>query len=278
MPDDRFFHKRLGHSEKVNRLTDFEYIVWHAYILSADDFGVMRFSAAALCSDHDRLERRPAKAVQKALERIRDAGLIGTFQHQGRDYCYQRDWQEWQKIDYPRSTIHPAPPLEHLSEKTRELLAKHPGGWGRRVKGTLADGSPNVPKTDPEPFGKRSGEISPKPLANSHKPVAESQSRGGKLAYDGRFLTVFRWQHTELGKRLAAGQREDFDLTRWFERLEADMERAVLVAPADDRERWDWLLKRLYVDAELPQPNLMGRTKTSGNVASAQRFVDRGIA
>ena len=75
MPDDRLFHKRLGHSEKVGRLTDFEYIVWQAYILSADDFGVLRFTAISLQADHDRLADKPLHVLSRR-ERYGDAPTL----------------------------------------------------------------------------------------------------------------------------------------------------------------------------------------------------------
>jgi hypothetical protein len=130
MPADRFFHPRLGHSAKVNSLTDFEELVWRQYILSADDFGIMRFSAITIQADHDRLAARPQKAVQKALERIRDVGLVQTFEHQGRTYCYQHDWQNYQRVKHPRQTINPKPPdaaIEECSSATRKLFSFWPG-------------------------------------------------------------------------------------------------------------------------------------------------------
>lgn len=130
MPDDRLFHKRLGHSEKVNQLTDFEDRVWRAYILSADDFGVMRFSAVTLQADHDYCGSRPQKVVQRALDRVRDIGLVVTFDHQGRTYCAQKDWQNHQRVKHPRQTINPKPPaelLETFSQATRQLFEYWPG-------------------------------------------------------------------------------------------------------------------------------------------------------
>lgn len=130
MPDDRLFHKRLGHSEKVNRLTDFEDRVWRAYILSADDFGVMRFAAVPLQADHDYCNAKPAKVVQRALERVREIGLIVIFDHQGHTYCAQADWQDRQRVKHPRQTINPKPPDELLADfspKTRELFDNWPG-------------------------------------------------------------------------------------------------------------------------------------------------------
>lgn len=131
MPDDRLFHKRLGHSNKVNLLTDAEEIVWRTYILAADDFGVMRFSAVSLQDAHDRLATRKAGAVQRMLERVKAVGLVQTFEHQRRVYCYQPDWQDYQKVRYPLRTVHPRIPdevLENCTPATRWLLTAWPGG------------------------------------------------------------------------------------------------------------------------------------------------------
>ncbi len=128
MPDDRLIHLTLGHSEKVNRLTDLERLVWLMYKLVSDDFGVMRFSAAPLQSAAAFLEKRPAKAVVKALEAVRSVSLISSFEHQGTVYAYQPDWQTWQKIVYPRSTRQPAPPIEALDLNTQWLFSHHPDG------------------------------------------------------------------------------------------------------------------------------------------------------
>lgn len=131
MPDDRFFHKCLGHSEKVNSLTDFEDLVWRSYVLAADDFGLMRFSANALRADNDRLGRKPHKVVERALEAVRKVGLIRTFIHQEFTYCYQHNWQDYQKITYPKRTVNPHPPVDAIlqcTDNTRWLFQIFPGG------------------------------------------------------------------------------------------------------------------------------------------------------
>lgn len=128
MPDDRLFHLALGHSEKVNRLTDFERGVWFVYKLASDDFGVMRFSATPLQDAALWLEKKPAKAVLRALETLCEVGLIARFTHQGQTYVYQADWQTWQKITYPRPTKQPAPNAAALDINTAWLFAHHPEG------------------------------------------------------------------------------------------------------------------------------------------------------
>jgi hypothetical protein len=131
MPADRFLHPRAGHSEKVTQLSHLEYRVWTQYILSADDFGVMRATAFKLQSDNDALAQEASEAVQLALERVIGVDLIQSFVHQRQRYVYQFDWQDWQKITWPSKTIHPAPPsdvLQGLTAATQALFAAFPGG------------------------------------------------------------------------------------------------------------------------------------------------------
>ena len=137
MPDDRLFHKRLGHSEKVNALSDLEDIVWRTYIQAADDFGVMRFSALPLQDFYDRLARVPDVAVMQMLQRVVEVGLIRVFSHQGRAYCYQHDWQDFQKVRYPLASSNPRIPGDLLAACTLPTQWLHtlwPGGGGRKKK------------------------------------------------------------------------------------------------------------------------------------------------
>jgi hypothetical protein len=114
MPDDRLIHRRSLHSEKVCGLTDFEYRVWMTYELASDDYGVMRFSAAALRSANDALEHKPTRILERAFHRLEEIGLIRAFHHQGKAYCYQPDWQAWQRVRNPRTSVQPLPPLDHI--------------------------------------------------------------------------------------------------------------------------------------------------------------------
>lgn len=131
-------------------LNDFEFRVWTQYLLSADDFGVIRYSAITLQSDNDSLHERSLGRVRKALDKLAEIGLIHTFEHQGRTYACQLDWVKFQGIEYPRATMHPKPPadlIERMEPTTQTLFKKHPGGVGRPKKGAQA------PEQSPEPFG-----------------------------------------------------------------------------------------------------------------------------
>jgi len=130
MPDERFLHKRLGHSEKVCSLTDFEFRVWVQYQLSADDYGLMLFTAAKPQADNVFLARKPQRLVVRALETVASVGLVHTFEHQGLQYAYQTDWQDFQRIRHPRAALHPCPPVDALRQctpDTIDLFRSHPG-------------------------------------------------------------------------------------------------------------------------------------------------------
>ena len=185
MPDDRFIHRRAGHSQKVNSLTDLEHRVWIQYLLSADDFGVMRGTHHPLQNDNDHLANRPAKAIQRCLAALVTSGLIQRFEHQGKPYVYQHDWQTWQKVSYPRTTTQPCPPLEALSDcdaATQELFRLHPGGAGKRrterpvnTYGPFQEHSENVPEIVPEDS----------PLTRASAPAKRLTANGTRLTANG---------------------------------------------------------------------------------------------
>lgn len=149
MPADRFVHFRAGKSHRVSMLTDLEFRVWIQYLLSADDFGVMRATPLAFQNDNDHLANRKVKEIQRCIDTVRTRGLVGQFEHQGKPYLFQPDWQTFQKVEYPRTTHEPKPTPEALAlcdDATRILFSLHPGGSGRKFR----KASENIPRTSSE--------------------------------------------------------------------------------------------------------------------------------
>lgn len=174
MPADRLFHPRLGHSQKVTSLNHLEARVWTQYILSSDDFGVMRYSPLVVQDGNDALAREPIELIQACLDRLVTAGLIRAFEHQHNRYLFQHDWQDFQKVEYPRVSFQPRPPaasLKGCTVKTRKLFSKHPGG---SPKGSpkLSRGSSNESPTNARAHSRET--------ANGKRPVANGERLKGE--------------------------------------------------------------------------------------------------
>lgn len=161
MPDNRFIHPKLGHSKKVCALTDLEFRVWVQYLLSADDFGVMRCSTITIQAGNDALHDRPTRTIQRALDRLIDLDLVAAFDHQGQRFLCQLDWHRWQRFNLPSSTNNPAPPTDLLTQcedGTATLFYSHhpdlvgiartPGVDGASTGGVEAASTPRVDAAD----------------------------------------------------------------------------------------------------------------------------------
>lgn len=202
MPDDRLFHKTLGHSEKVNSLTDFEDLAWRSYVLAADDFGIMRFSAITLRAENDRMARKSQKIVQRALEAVAATGLIRTFEHQNRIYCYQHDWQDWQKVTYPKRTVNPMLPPDVLmscTDNTRWLFTVFPGA--KKITSWMCPDSFKRPSgIPPESLPTPESLTRVRALTNGYKANGndERQEANGSAERAGSFVEWYQDKHSQL--------------------------------------------------------------------------------
>lgn len=171
MADDRIFSKSLGHGDRITMLSDLEFRVWSQYELSADDFGVMRFSVLQIQNDHAALAKRPQKAIQKALTALLSVGLVVGFSHQGQPFVCQLDWQNYQKKKYTKHTLLPKPPgdiLDRCTSWTRHLFQFHPGGCSiPRFSESSEKISENIPK-DSQNISPSRETLTLIPNANSH--------------------------------------------------------------------------------------------------------------
>lgn len=284
MPADRFLHKKAGHSRKVTMLTDLEYRVWTQYILSADDFGIMRASAAVLKSDNDHLENRPVKVLEKCLEALIKSTLVRTYEHQWRQYVFQHDWQDFQKVTWPAKTINPLPPsdlIETCSPATQLLFSVHPGA--RKV---------------PSKFSESTSEVLQK---NSMKTSEDLSPRGKGLMANGLGLVASEEKEERLDLAFVAFQAAYPGIRRKGGYLaqqafisaacSAGGSARLMSALANHlvSEQWSnpkmipgmdvWLREERWRQ-ELPAAGAVtasaNNPKTAGNVAALQRFIDRG--
>lgn len=126
MADGRILHRRGSFGDRIVRLDHLPFRVWCQYVLSADDYGVMRASASVVRADNPRLEQEPLRAIVRAMVTIEQSGLVQTFAHQSVTYWWQTDWQDFQGIRYPRDSVNPKPAPEVIATatpKTQRLFA-----------------------------------------------------------------------------------------------------------------------------------------------------------
>ncbi len=87
-------------------------------------------SYLTLQDDNAALARYPKASITRALERLVALTLVMPFDHQGRAYVCQLDWQEFQKKKYAKETNRPKPPADVIAQMTpctQHLLRFHPG-------------------------------------------------------------------------------------------------------------------------------------------------------
>jgi hypothetical protein len=206
-------------------LTDLEYRVWTQYLLTSDDFGVMRATAAKIQADNGHLANRPAKVIIRCLDALVKCGLVREFTDQGHRFIYSHNWQTYQKVEYPRATDNPRPPADHLEqcdEPTRELFTKHPGGLrATKARRERAEDVPKVSQTNPEGV----------PTTRAGAPAER--------------LTANGLRHTANGERpasLVQPRRRDaaFEYGRLYVPQRAHADLLALHAPDFERELFTW--------------------------------------
>ena len=99
-------------STKINSLSFFEYTLWTALILLADDYG--RFHANPLIIKGYAFALRPevtAENIETGLQSLVEHDCIKTYTHGGKNYLFFPNWTEHQRLRNRKSKF-PEPPFE----------------------------------------------------------------------------------------------------------------------------------------------------------------------
>lgn len=296
MPANRMLHKRALAGDRTNALTHLEWRIWTVYEMAADDFGVMRCHEEAWITAHPCLGREKARAIRAAIEKVINSTLLGRFKSEnGLTYVYQRDWQDWQSIEWPSITSLPRIPdefLQHCSEPTQRLHQVWPGGaWcppdpnKRRKRRADLPSTPvsDLGSTQPDSSG---GVASSRERLTAHTETLSGsvsqksdlglihQQRGAIPRYDPN---VYRWgrvrvmvtQHAEFRQRLG-GDDADARLEAFYDATEARWAASATVPPGSCFVVW-----QREFDAAFATP-ATGSSVADANRAAAEAFVKGG--
>lgn len=276
MPDYRLVHRRALRGDKIAKLTDFERGVWLAYLLIADDYGVMPFDAGELAKAIW-LKGKPQKTVQRAFERVREVGLIQTWTHQGQPYCYAHDWQEWQNVRHPRGTIEPCPPaaeLDNCKVKTKLLFADHARNNAAEMQEDSGKISADAAEMPQMPRLARAGGRETLTLTQTLTANANPDARSKRPVYTSDRFAVFEWQFDELSKMLGP-HFEGFGLDAFFDDLTQQSRASGLVIPKANC--WEWLQAQVLAEAQRRKLPMASAAPPPRDRAAENRAMDERI-
>lgn len=200
-------HPRRGHDKRFVVLTDLDWRVYDAYLIGADDFGVMRYSAVSVKSADDGLSARPEKMLLRCLDSLIERGILVDFLDGNRRYVLQFDWQDDQRIKYPTTTYQPRPPdglVSRCSAKTRKLFGKYPGGKHEEEPEEVEESEKIFPtlENNRKIFSDDNGAGDSLTLTLKHKPYISSKKDSGQLEWFAAF-----WQSYPLKRDRAKAQK-----------------------------------------------------------------------
>lgn len=125
MPN-RIIKDSIHNSEKINKLTDFQFRLWVSLITYVDDYGRGDARPAIIKGTcfplRDRLTNRD---IEAALTELAGTGCIGLYEVDGKSYLYFPNWESHQRVRTKVSKC-PEPPTDDVSPQSaatrREMM------------------------------------------------------------------------------------------------------------------------------------------------------------
>ena len=125
MPN-RIIKDSIHNSEKINKLTDFQFRLWVSLITYVDDYGRGDARPAIIKGTcfplRDRLTNRD---IEAALTELAGTGCIGLYEVDGKSYLYFPNWESHQRVRTKVSKC-PEPPTDDASPQSaatrREMM------------------------------------------------------------------------------------------------------------------------------------------------------------
>lgn len=112
---NRVIKESIKRSSEIDKLTWFEFACWINLIVTVDDYGRYLANPIILKNDLFPMKEDVTKAsIINALTKMKDVGLIQTYEHDGKEYLQIVKWAEHQTIRNQKSKF-PAPSESDLN-------------------------------------------------------------------------------------------------------------------------------------------------------------------
>lgn len=259
MPN-RIIKESICTSDKINRLTDFEFRLWVSLLTYVDDYGRGDARPAIIKGRCFPLrDRITATDIQKALCTMADIGVVRIYEVDRQPLLCLPGWEKHQRIQQKRSK-YPAPDDGDLPQKEQKN--------GEMVKSTVTHRDP-PPESNPNPNPK------PNPNPNPNRPTADQ----GESEETDRGFDAF-WAAYPVHKAKARAYQVYAEISPDTRLLE------VILLAIQRQKKWrhwrsgyiptpaNWLRERRWEDEEEPEL-LEARPTRQGSAADySQREYD----
>lgn len=109
MPN-RIIKESIHESERLSKLSDFEFRLWVNLIVYVDDYGRGDARPAIIKGNCFPLRERLTNSdIKAALQKLADTGCVALYNVDGRPYLYFPRWESHQRVQTKKSK-YPAPP------------------------------------------------------------------------------------------------------------------------------------------------------------------------
>lgn len=235
---NRMIRESLLESEKISKLSDFDFRLWVILILLSDDYGVADARPEMIKGRGYPLRPRiSVRDIQDGLERLAAGRCVTRYTAGGRPYVQFPNWGAHQRL---RDSRHRYPTMEEADDP-RQVAASR--GELRRVAADCGNSRPE-PEPEVEPELEYEGRGRARARENAFRPptVGEAEQYAREMGYAGFNAERFVAYYESNGWRVGRNPMKDWRATvrNWASRDGERQEKTVKTNQAQNYEQREY--------------------------------------